>query len=122
MEMYLHHVQVSGPAGCEDAMRAFYVGVLGMTEVAKPERLRARGGAWFRAGAAEIHVGIEDGFVPARKAHPGIAVGDVESWPGSSRPPARRWLGRQHRRTAPLPHGRPGRQPARVPAGAAVSG
>ena len=78
MEMFLHHVQVSGPAGCEEAMRAFYVGVLGMTEVTKPGRLRARGGAWFRAGTAEIHVGIEDGFVPARKAHPGIAVGDVD--------------------------------------------
>lgn len=60
-------------------MRAFYVGVLGMSEVTKPERLQARGGAWFRAGAAEVHVGIEDGFVPARKAHPGIAVADVES-------------------------------------------
>ena len=79
MEMFLHHVQVSGPSGCEDDMRAFYVGVLGMTEVPKPERLRARGGAWFRAGAAEVHVGIEDGFVPARKAHPGIAVGDLEA-------------------------------------------
>ena len=80
--MHLHHVQVSGPAGCEDAMREFYVGVLGMTEVDKPERLRARGGAWFRAGGAEIHVGIEDGFVPARKAHPGIAVADVEALAG----------------------------------------
>lgn len=76
--MFLHHVQVSGPAGCEGAMRAFYGGVLGMSEVEKPERLRARGGAWFRAGAAELHVGIEDGFVPARKAHPGIAVADVD--------------------------------------------
>ena len=78
MEMTLHHVQVSGPAGCEDAMRAFYAGALGMSEVDKPERLRARGGAWFRAGSAEIHVGIEEPFAPARKAHPGIAVGDVE--------------------------------------------
>ena len=77
MEMALHHVQVSGPAGCEDAMRAFYVGVLGMVEIEKPERLRARGGAWFRAGAAEIHVGIERDFTPARKAHPGIAVADL---------------------------------------------
>ncbi|WP_404391896.1 VOC family protein [Humibacillus xanthopallidus] len=74
MEMRLHHVQVSGPAGCEDAMRAFYVGVLGMSEIDKPERLRARGGAWFRAGSAEVHVGIEEGFAPARKAHPGLAV------------------------------------------------
>ena len=76
--MSLHHVQVSGPAGCEDAMRDFYAGVLGMVELEKPERLRARGGVWFRAGAVEIHVGIEAGFVPARKAHPGIAVSDVD--------------------------------------------
>jgi len=77
--MFLHHVQVSGPSGCEAAMRDFYVGVLGMTEIDKPERLRARGGAWFRAGSAEIHVGIEEGFVRARKAHPGIAVDDVDA-------------------------------------------
>jgi catechol 2,3-dioxygenase-like lactoylglutathione lyase family enzyme len=79
MEMFLHHVQVSGPAGCEDRMREFYVGALGMTEVDKPELLRARGGAWFRAGSAEIHVGIEDDFRPARKSHPGIAVADVDA-------------------------------------------
>src|SRR3954469_15114442 len=79
MEMSLHHVQVSGPTGCEAAMRAFYVEVLGMDELPKPERLRARGGAWFRAGAAELHVGIEDGFRPARKAHPGFAVADVDA-------------------------------------------
>ena len=77
--MSLHHVQVSGPEGCEGAMRAFYGGVLGMTELEKPERLRHRGGAWFRSGSLEIHVGIEEGFRPARKAHPGIAVDDVDA-------------------------------------------
>lgn len=81
MEMRLHHVQVSGPAGCEEAMRAFYAGVVGLGEVEKPEQLRARGGAWFRAGSGglEIHVGIEEDFAPARKAHPGIAVADVDA-------------------------------------------
>ncbi|WP_410505954.1 VOC family protein [Intrasporangium sp.] len=79
MQMTLHHVQVSGPVGCEDAMRAFYGAVLGMTELEKPERLRARGGAWFRSGGVEIHVGIEEGFRPARKAHPGIAVDDLDA-------------------------------------------
>ncbi|MCU1538768.1 MAG: glyoxalase [Humibacillus sp.] len=77
--MRLHHVQVSGPAGCEDAERAFYVGVLGMVEVDKPEALRARGGAWFRAGAAEVHVGIEKDFAPARTAHPGLAVEQLDA-------------------------------------------
>ncbi len=99
--MRLHHVQVSGPAGCEDAMRAFYVGVLGMTEVDKPERLRARGGAWFRAGSAEVHVGIEEGFAPARKAHPGLAVATTVASTGS--PTRSRPRVRPSRGTTPSP-------------------
>lgn len=79
MAMALHHVQVSCPAGSEDALRAFYVGVLKMTELPKPPALAVRGGAWFRAGSLEIHCGVEDPFAPARKAHPGIAVDDVDA-------------------------------------------
>lgn len=45
-----------------------------MTEVAKPESLRARGGAWFQAGDQQLHVGVEDSFRPARKAHPALRV------------------------------------------------
>jgi len=75
----LHHVQVSCPAGSEDALRGFYVGVLGMTELPKPPVLAARGGAWFRSGSCEIHCGVEEGFVAARKAHPGLAVSDVDA-------------------------------------------
>jgi hypothetical protein len=49
-----------------------------MTEVEKPENLRDRGGAWFRSGQeAEIHVGVEDPFRPARKAHPAFVLADV---------------------------------------------
>lgn len=70
----LHHVQVSCPAGSEDALRAFYGELLGMSEVPKPPVLAARGGVWFRAGTCEIHCGVEEGFVPARKAHPGVVV------------------------------------------------
>jgi catechol 2,3-dioxygenase-like lactoylglutathione lyase family enzyme len=74
----LHHVQVACPAGSEDALRAFYGGVLGMTEVAKPPVLAARGGAWFRSGGAEIHCGVEADFRPARKAHPGLLTDDLD--------------------------------------------
>ena len=80
--MRLHHVQVSCPPGGEDAARAFWAGALGLTEVDKPEALRARGGAWFRAhdaeGAvtAELHVGVEDPFTPAGKAHPAFFLAD----------------------------------------------
>jgi catechol 2,3-dioxygenase-like lactoylglutathione lyase family enzyme len=74
----LHHVQVACPAGSEDALRAFYGGVLGMTELAKPAVLAARGGAWFRGGSAEIHCGVEADFRPALKAHPGLLTDQLD--------------------------------------------
>ena len=80
--MRLHHVQVACPPGGEEAARSFYADGLGLVEVAKPEALQGRGGCWFRAYdaagavAAEIHVGVEDPFVPARKAHPALVVAD----------------------------------------------
>src|SRR5690349_6827059 len=73
----IDHVQVAAPAGCEDEARAFYGGLLGLTELPKPEALAARGGCWFRAGAQELHVGVDDPFAPARKAHPGFVVADL---------------------------------------------
>jgi catechol 2,3-dioxygenase-like lactoylglutathione lyase family enzyme len=73
----MHHVQLAMPRGEEAAARAFFAGVLGMAEIAKPPALAARGGAWFRAGGVELHLGVEDDFQPARKAHPGILVTDL---------------------------------------------
>lgn len=70
----LHHVLVAIPADSEEQARQFYGEVLGLTEVAKPTALAARGGCWFRAGELEIHLGVEEPFSPARKAHPGILV------------------------------------------------
>ena len=74
----LHHVQLAMPEGEEAAARRFFVDVLAMTEVPKPPALAARGGAWFRAGGVELHLGVEPGFSPARKAHPGIVVTDLD--------------------------------------------
>ena len=73
----LDHVQVAAPHGCEAEARAFYGGLLGLEELEKPEPLRARGGCWFRAGTAELHIGVEEPFAPARKAHPGLVVDDL---------------------------------------------
>jgi catechol 2,3-dioxygenase-like lactoylglutathione lyase family enzyme len=75
----LHHVQLAVPAGSESALRAFYGGVLGMTEVAKPASLAGRGGAWFRSGVLELHLGVDADFRPARKAHPGLLVDDLDA-------------------------------------------
>jgi catechol 2,3-dioxygenase-like lactoylglutathione lyase family enzyme len=77
--MRLHHVQVGCPRGGEDAARAFYAGALDIPEVAKPPVLAARGGCWFRGEAVEVHVGVEEPFTPAAKAHPGFLVGDVDA-------------------------------------------
>ena len=70
----LDHVQVAIPVGGEERARAFYVGVLGLAEVPKPPVMAARGGAWFEAGDVRVHVGPEEPFVPARKAHPAITM------------------------------------------------
>lgn len=70
----LHHVQLAVPPGSEDVARQFYGAVLGMSELTKPPVLAASGGCWFRAGGWEIHLGVEQEFVPARKAHPGVLV------------------------------------------------
>ncbi|MGX1475305.1 UNVERIFIED_CONTAM: hypothetical protein RKD50_004113 [Streptomyces canus] len=53
------HVQLAALPGSEDRLRAYYVDVLGMTEIPKPPVFAARGGCWFRAGAVELHLGIE---------------------------------------------------------------
>lgn len=74
----LHHVQLALPPGGEDVCRAFYVEALGLTEVQKPAALAARGGLWVRSDALEIHLGVEPGFRPQKKAHPGIVVTDLD--------------------------------------------
>jgi GNAT superfamily N-acetyltransferase len=70
----IDHVQVAAPAGGEGAARAFYGDLLGLPELPKPERLRARGGVWFAVGDQQLHIGIEGSFAAARKAHPALAV------------------------------------------------
>ncbi|MER6630051.1 VOC family protein [Streptomyces sp. NPDC000987] len=73
------HVQLAAPPGSEDRLRAYYAGVLGMTEIPKPPVLAARGGCWFRAGRVRLHFGVEEDFRPGRKAHPGLRVTDIEN-------------------------------------------
>ena len=73
----LHHIQLAMPEGEEEAALKFYGAILGMTQVAKPPELAPRGGLWFRDGALEVHLGIEEPFTPARKAHPAFLVRDL---------------------------------------------
>ena len=75
----IDHVQLAIPPGGEGAGREFWGRLLGMTEVAKPPDLAARGGCWFRSGALEVHLGVDEGFSPALKAHPGIRVTGLDA-------------------------------------------
>jgi len=75
----LDHVQLAMPRGGEAAARSFYAGVLRMSELPKPPALARRGGCWFTSGTAVVHLGVEDSFSPARKAHPGFLVDDLEA-------------------------------------------
>lgn len=73
----LDHVQLAMPVGAEDAGRAFYVGLLGLAELPKPPALATRGGFWVRAGAIDVHLGVEADFRAAKKAHPCFLVADL---------------------------------------------
>ncbi|MFF4362481.1 VOC family protein [Streptomyces sp. NPDC001604] len=74
------HVQLAAPPGSEDRLRAYYAGVLGMAEIPKPPVLAARGGCWFQAGSVQLHLGVEQDFRPAKKAHPGLRVTGIERY------------------------------------------
>ena len=72
----LDHVQLAAPPGSEPAARAFYGELLGLLEIEKPDGVRASGGVWFAIGDSgqELHIGIQEPFAAALKAHPGLLV------------------------------------------------
>ncbi|MET3697700.1 catechol 2,3-dioxygenase-like lactoylglutathione lyase family enzyme [Bacillus oleivorans] len=74
----IDHVQLAAPNGCEERARKFYNGVLGFNEKEKPEELKRNGGVWFQAGSIEIHIGVEEPFSPAKKAHPAFVIDDLQ--------------------------------------------
>jgi len=74
----VHHAQITIPPGAEDEARRFYGGLLGMSEIAKPEALRGRGGLWFEVSGFQLHLGIEDDRAPTR-AHLAWEVDDLDA-------------------------------------------
>ena len=89
----IDHVQLAMPHGGEETARRLFVDLLGMAEVPKPVELAKRGGCWFASGGVQIHLGVEEDFRAARKAHPalrcaraaGFVVQDDDSIPGVRR-------------------------------------
>ncbi len=77
----VHHVQVSIPVGAEDEARGFYCGILGLTEIPKPESLAGRGGFWLELDGFQIHFGAEDSVDREKtRGHVAYLVEDLEHW------------------------------------------
>lgn len=79
MLRHLDHIQLAIPRQSEDVARAFYCELLGLEEVPKPAELAKRGGAWFRSGTITLHLGVDDAFTPATKAHPAFRCDDYQA-------------------------------------------
>jgi catechol 2,3-dioxygenase-like lactoylglutathione lyase family enzyme len=75
----IDHVQLAAPKGSETIARKFFGEILGFHEVEKPEPLRKKGGVWFEFGNYQIHIGIEEPFAPAKKAHPAFEVENLDA-------------------------------------------
>ncbi|WP_188456689.1 VOC family protein [Virgibacillus oceani] len=75
----IDHVQLAAPVGGEDHAREFFHDLLGFEEIEKPKSLRKRGGVWFRYGTVHVHIGVENNFLPAKKAHPAFRVKNIEA-------------------------------------------
>lgn len=79
MSFGLDHIQIAIPKGGEADARRFWCDALGLAEIEKPDALKPRGGLWLALDGAELHLGVEDPFTPARKAHPGFTVTDIDA-------------------------------------------
>jgi len=75
----IDHVQLAAPKGSEATAKHFFGEILGFQEIEKPEMLKKRGGVWFQFSNYQIHIGIEEPFEPAKKAHPAFQVENLEA-------------------------------------------
>jgi len=73
----LNHIQICIPKGEEDKGREFYCGILGLTEIEKPERMKANGGFWVEIADMQIHIGTEEMIGPSKR-HPAFEVESLD--------------------------------------------
>ena len=70
----IDHVQLAIPEGGEDRARAFFGNLLKLDELPKPAGLEARGGCWFAVADRQIHLGVDQNFRAAQKAHVALST------------------------------------------------
>ncbi|MGH9071641.1 MAG: VOC family protein [Acidimicrobiales bacterium] len=74
----IDHVQLAIPPGAEAQARQFWVELMGFDALETPLPLAARANRWFGSGAVRLHVGADEDFHPARKAHPALVVSGLD--------------------------------------------
>ena len=74
----IDHVQLAMPVNQEAKARAFFIDILSFHEIPKPPSLAARGGIWLESENVQLHIGVEEKFQSARKAHPAFIVDDLD--------------------------------------------
>jgi len=75
----VNHVQVNVPTAELERARAFYIGFLGMREIARPSVFSSPG-IWMHAGRFEMHIGVEDNVQRTTRAHVAYEVDDIAAW------------------------------------------
>lgn len=73
----IDHIQICIPKGAEEKGREFYCGILGLTEIEKPEALKKNGGFWLVAGDIQIHIGTEE-MEGTSKRHPAFEIESLD--------------------------------------------
>ena len=74
----LHHVQLAMPHGEEQAAVKFYGYCSGSSRSRSHRSSRREAGSGSGGPSIEFHLGVEDGFRPATKAHPAFMVEGLE--------------------------------------------
>lgn len=74
----LQHASLAYAAGGQDKVRAFYVDLVGLREIAPPSTLKHRDLVWVSAGANDVEMHFFPGVVdPEHPAHVCLEVEDL---------------------------------------------
>jgi catechol 2,3-dioxygenase-like lactoylglutathione lyase family enzyme len=76
----LQHVSIPVARGGGDRARDFYGRVLGLTETAVPQEIRAGVAAWYQIGDGQIHLLYGEATPPDSRHHFALAVDDLAAF------------------------------------------
>jgi catechol 2,3-dioxygenase-like lactoylglutathione lyase family enzyme len=76
----LHHAAIAIPAEAEATARHFYLEILALPELPKPEVLRPNGGFWCQLGSQQLHITLSKAPDRSDKAHLAYVVDDLNHW------------------------------------------